>query len=707
MLSILAVASVAFLTVAPLQTAEDAPVTRTVDHVDEYHGVEVADPYRWLEDDVRVSDEVGAWVGEQNGHTQAWLEQLPGREALEARLTDLWDYERYSAPRKVGRRYVFSKNDGLQNQSVLYVQDGLEGTPRVLLDPNGWSTDGTVALSGSSASDDGRYLAFARSSAGSDWRTWFVLDMQTGAELDDELHWIKWGGPSWMPDGRGFLYTRFPEPAEGEAFQALNLHSKIYYHRVGTAQDEDVLVFEDPAHPEHGYRASVTDDGRWLLIYASKGTDPRNMLFVRDLSEPLAAPTRLIDDFDHGWSVLGNDGSELYIKTDFEAPMGRIVRIDVSKGRDSLEEIVPESAMPMRGASLTGNLFVCSYLEHVLPLVRMFRTDGRHVRDVEFPGIGTASGFGGERDDTETFYSFMSFDTPPSIYRYDLVTGESTLFRRSELDVDPDDYVVEQVFYTSKDGTQVPMFVAHRRGLELDGDNPTLLYGYGGFNISQTPRFSVANLAWMEMGGVYAVPNIRGGGEYGNAWHEAGTKLQKQNVFDDFIAAGEWLVDTGYTKPERLAIFGGSNGGLLVGACMTQRPDLFGAAIPAVGVMDMLRFHTWTAGRYWVDDYGSSDDPEEFAALLAYSPYHNIKPGTEYPATMVTTADTDDRVVPGHSFKFAAALQAAQTGDAPVLIRIDTNAGHGAGKPTSKRIQQYADMWAFLAEALGMEIPTP
>jgi prolyl oligopeptidase len=458
-------------------------------------------------------------------------------------------------------------------------------------------------------------------------------------------------------------------------------------------------------HPEWNFSGSITEDGRYLLVYVSVGTDDRNQLLVKDLLEPYGMPETLFGDFENEWSVVGNDGAWFYIKTDLDAPRGRIVKVHLKSGRESMREIVPQADEPLRGAGVTGNILVCSYLKDVLPLVRMYRLDGSHVRDVSFPGIGSGGGFGGKRDQTETFYSYSSFDTPPSIYRYDMITGTSDLYWRAEVDVDPERYDVKQVFYTSKDGTRIPMFITHRRGLELDGSNPVLLYGYGGFNASMTPYFSVTRLVWLEMGGVFAMANIRGGGEYGQAWHKAGTKTKKQNVFDDFIAAGEWLIEQGYTRPEKLAIQGGSNGGLLVGACMTQRPDLFGAALPAVGVMDMLRFHKFTAGRYWTDDYGSSDDPEEFQALYAYSPYHNLRQGVEYPATLVTTADTDDRVVPGHSFKFAARLQASQAGDDPVLIRIETDAGHGAGKPTDKIIELYADLWAFLAKHLDMEVP--
>lgn len=679
------------------------PQTRKSEHVDEYHGVRVEDPYQWLEQDVRVSEQVRRWVEAQNEVTFSYLESIPEREAIRERLTALWDYERISAPSKVVDYYVFSRNDGLQNQSVVYTQPALDAEARILIDPNEWSEDGTVALSGLSFSDDGRYAAYSRSAAGSDWREWRVLDVETRESLADKLEWIKFSGVSWTPDGKGFFYSRFPEPEEGAEFQSLNLNSSIWYHRVGSAQSEDVLVFHQPDHPEWSLGARVSEDGRYLFVSASKGTDRRNRLWIRDLTEPYALPAPLIDDFEHDWTPLGNDGPIGYFRTDFEAPNGRIVQMDMRTGLESLRELIPEREEPLRSANLVGNLFACSYLKDVMPLVRLHRIDGSHFRDVTFPGIGSVSGFGGKRHHTETFYTFSSYATPPSIYRYDLLSGESELIRRPKVDFDPDDYEVKQVFYRSKDGTSVPMFVSHRKEIQLDGANPTLLYGYGGFNIAQTPGFSQVNLAWMEMGGVYAVANIRGGGEYGKAWHQAGTRLNKQNVFDDFIAAAEWLIENGYTGSDKLAISGGSNGGLLVGAVMTQRPELFGAALPAVGVMDMLKFHRWTAGRFWVDDYGSSEVPDEFKALFAYSPYHNLRPGTEYPATLVTTADTDDRVVPGHSFKFAARLQEVHAGEAPVLIRIQTRAGHGAGKPTMMRIEEAADRLAFLVANLGVK----
>ncbi len=697
---------VSIATATAEEVSLDYPQAKRTDQTDDYHGTKVADPYRWLEQDVRTSSEVADWVAAENKVTFAYLEAIPQREAIRQRLTELWDYERYSSPFKEGGRYYYYKNDGLQNQSVLYTMDRLDGKARVLIDPNQWSADGTIALSGAAFSDDGRHVAYRVAEAGSDWATWRVMEIESGKVLDDELKWVKFGGASWTKDGQGFFYARYPEPEEGAAFQQLNLNHRLYYHRVGTPQSQDVLVYRRPDHPDWSFQASVTEDGRYLVITTSVGTDDRYRVAVKDLAEPYGMPVDLIDNFEHEYSLVGNDGPVLYFQTDLDAPRKRLIAIDLRKPQpEHFREIIPQAEETLLGVGLVGNLFVASYLKDVQPQVKIFSTDGRFVREVKFPGIGTASGFGGHRTDTETFYSFSSFATPPSIYRYDLITGQTTLLRRAEVKFDPDLYEVKQIFYQSQDGTRVPMFLAHQKGIELDGSNPTLLYGYGGFSIPIRPGFSITRLAWMEMGGVLAVANLRGGGEYGEVWHQGGTKLNKQNVFDDFIAAAEWLIENKYTRTDKLAIQGGSNGGLLVGAVMTQRPELFGACLPAVGVMDMLRFHKFTAGRYWVDDYGSSDDPEQFKALLAYSPYHNIKPGARYPATLVTTADTDDRVVPGHSFKFAAALQNAQSGEAPVLIRIETRAGHGAGKPTTKRIEEAADLWAFLVKSLGMQVP--
>lgn len=682
------------------------PETRTVEHIDVYHGTEVADPYRWLEADVRESEDVAAWVDAQNELTFAYLKAIPEQQAIEKRLTELWDFERYSMPTKKGGRYYYKYNDGLQNQDVVYTLTALDAEPRLLIDPNTWSGDGTIALASYHPSPDGRHLAYLVQDGGSDWRTARVIDVESGELLEDELEWLKFTGLSWAADGSGFYYSRYPETDEDEKFQSLNMNQAVYFHRLGTPQSDDQLIYTDPEHPEWGYSATVTDDGEHLVITVWKGTDNRYQILHQDLTDPAAGPKFLIEGFDHDYSFVGNVGDELYFRSNNDAPRNKLIAIDLANPEpDAWREVIPEAEDVLDGVSLVGGRIIADYMQDAQTIVKVFDLDGTYVDDVELPGIGTAYGFGGKFDDPETFFIYTSYDTPTTVNRYDVETGEVSVFRKPEVDFDSDDYVVKQVFYTSKDGTRVPMFISHHVDIEPDGNNPTMLYGYGGFNISQTPAFSITRLAWMEMGGVYAVANLRGGGEYGREWHQAGTKLDKQNVFDDFIAAAEYLVEAGYTRPGKLAIFGGSNGGLLVGAVVNQRPDLFGAAIPAVGVMDMLRFQKFTAGRFWVDDYGSSDNPDEFEALYAYSPYHNLVPGTEYPAVLVTTADTDDRVVPSHSFKYAAAIQAAQGGDDPVLIRIETRAGHGSGKPTEMIIEDYADRWAFLVENLDMELP--
>ncbi|MBQ18084.1 MAG: S9 family peptidase [Planctomycetaceae bacterium] len=677
--------------------------TRRVDHVDVHHGTKVPDPYRWLEDDVRKSKPVTDWVEAQNKVTFGYLKRIPQRQGIHKRLETLWNYEKFGSPFKRGSHYYFYKNDGLQNQSVLYAQATLDSEPEVLIDPNTWSKDGTVALSGTSFSDDGRFVAYGVAEAGSDWRNWRIMEIVGRRKLSDELKWIKFSSISWTKDNRGFFYSRFDEPREGAQFQDLNLNQKVYYHRLGTRQAEDVLVYKRPDHPDWGFDAEVTEDGRYLVLTVWKGTDDKYRVLYKDLQEPFGMPIDLVSTFDHEYSFVGNEGPVFFFKTDREAARRCLVAVNIHQPDPQHHEVViPQREETLTAVGLVGNLFVAHYLKDARTQIRIHAMDGAFVREVEFPGIGSARGFGGRRSQTETFYSFSSFATPPSIFRYDMVTGKSTRIRQAKVPFRPEDFTVKQVFYTSKDGTRVPMFIAHRKDIRLDGKTPTLLYGYGGFNISMTPRFSISRLQWMEMGGVFAMANLRGGGEYGEKWHRAGTKLQKQNVFDDFIAAAEYLIDEKYTRSEKLAVMGGSNGGLLVGAVMTQRPELFAACLPAVGVMDMLRFHKFTAGRYWVDDYGSAENPGEFKALHAYSPYHNLKPGTKYPATLVTTADTDDRVVPGHSFKFAARLQHSHAGAAPVLIRIETRAGHGAGKPTAKIIEEVADKWAFLVKNLKM-----
>ena len=690
----------------PESAGIEYPATTTIDHVDVYHGVEVADPFRWLEDDVRESDAVKNWVDAQNEVTFAYLDTIPERDVVKGRLTELWDFERYGTPYKEGGRYYYSYNNGLQNQNVIYVQSSLGGEAELLIDPNTWSDDGTVALAAYYPSPDGRHVAYLIQDGGSDWRKARIVEVDSGKVLDDELDWLKFTGLSWAGDGSGFYYSRYPETAEEEKFQSLNMNQAVYFHRVGTTQDEDVLVFANPDNPEWGYAASVTDDGEHLVITVWIGTDNRYQILHQDLTDPDARPEYLIEGFDHDYSLVGKVGNELFFRTNKDAPRNRLIAIDVTRpDPEHWREVIPQAEDVLDGVSLVGGRIIADYMQDAQTIVKIFDLVGNQTGTVNLPGIGTASGFAGKFDDPETFFAYTSFDTPTTVNRLDVETGEVTVFRKPEVGFDSDDYVVKQVFYSSKDGTRVPMFIAHHVDVEPDGQTPTLLFGYGGFNISLTPSFSVTRLAWMEMGGVYAVANLRGGGEYGEKWHKAGTGVNKQNVFDDFIAAAEYLIDEGYTNPSKLAIFGGSNGGLLVGAVTNQRPELFGAAIPAVGVMDMLRFQEFTAGRFWVDDYGSSENPEEFEALRAYSPYHNTRPGTEYPAILVTTADTDDRVVPGHSFKYAAAMQKAQGGEAPVLIRIETRAGHGSGSPTKMVIEDYADRWAFLIRNLGMRLP--
>jgi prolyl oligopeptidase len=678
------------------------PVAKKVDQTDDYHGTKVADPYRWLED--ANSAETKAWVDAENKVTQSYLAQIPQREAIRQRLTQLWNYERYSVPYKEGGRYFFSRNDGLQNQAVLYTMKSLSDTPRMLLDPNTLAADGTVALAGMAVSPDGKLLAYSTAASGSDWNEIRVRDVDSGKDLEDHIQWVKFSSTAWTRDGKGFFYSRYDAPKEATKLADVNYFQKLYFHKLGTPQSADVLVYDRPDEKEWGFQAQTTDDGRYLLIQATKGTAHKYRVFYKDLSKPDSPVMPLIDNFEAAYGFIDNVGSVFYFSTDRNAPRQRIVAIDLARPQESnWKTIVPESQQTLQAAHMINNQIVAEYLADARSVVKVADLKGKPVREIKLPGIGSVSGFGGKRGDGETFFSFTGFTTPTTIYRLDMKSGASTVFRQPKVAFNPADYETRQQFYTSRDGTKVPMFIVSKKGLKLDGSNPTYLYGYGGFNISMTPGFSPANLAWMEMGGVYVVANLRGGGEYGEAWHEAGTKLKKQNVFDDFIGAAEWLVDNKVTSPSKLAIGGGSNGGLLVGAAMTQRPELFAAAIPQVGVMDMLRFHKFTIGWAWTSDYGSSENPDEFKALVKYSPLHNLKPGTCYPATMITTADHDDRVVPAHSFKFAATAQAAQAGGNPVIIRIDTKAGHGAGKPTSKQIEEVADRWGFLSRALKME----
>ncbi len=674
---------------------------------DDYHGTVVADPYRWLED--VDAPETRAWVEAQNRVTFAWLDQVPQRTAIRARLTALWDYPRYGAPFKKAGRYFFFRNSGLQNQAVLYTQPALEAPAVELLDPNTLSPDGTVALTTAAVSEDGRLLVYGTAQAGSDWNAFRVREVVTGRDLPDHLAWIKFSGAAWTHDGAGFFYSRYPAPDDGNPLLAENRNHTLYYHRLGTDQGDDLRIYARPDHPDWGISAGVTEDGRYVILHLWLGTDRRNRVAYIDLGDARrpaldATATMLLGDFDAGYTFVGNDGPVFYFQTDLEAPRQRVIAIDTrTPSRDGWRTVIPEQGDVLQSVKVVANRFVTEYLHDAHSRLRLYGMDGAPGPEIALPTIGSVSDVSGERADTEMFFAFTSFLHPTTILRHDFAARRTAVFRAPAIAFDASAYETRQVFYRSHDGTRVPMFLTMKRGLPRDGSNPTYLYGYGGFNISLTPAFSVSILAWLEMGGIYAVPNLRGGAEYGEEWHQAGMLERKQNVFDDFVAAAEYLISEGYTSSTKLAIGGGSNGGLLVGAAMTQRPELFGAALPAVGVMDMLRFHKFTIGWAWVTEYGSADSTAHFPFLYRYSPLHNLKPGTTYPATLITTADHDDRVVPGHSFKFAAALQAAQAGDAPVLIRIETKAGHGAGKPTTKLIEEAADRWAFLVRVLGMD----
>jgi prolyl oligopeptidase len=682
------------------------PESARVEQVDDYHGVKVSDPYRWMED--VDSEKTRAWVTAQNQVTSAYLAAIPEREPIRARLTELWNYERYGVPTQHGGRYFFTRNDGLQNQNVLYRVDSLNGEAKVVLDPNLLSQDGTVALSGTGLTEDGKLLAYALSSGGSDWQEWHVREVETGRDLPDVLKWVKFSNVAWTHDNKGFFYSRYDEPREGRQLEDANFYQKLYYHRLGTPQSADELVYQRPDKKELGFAASITEDGRYLVIHAWRGTETDNGIFYKDLQTPGSKVVELLGRFDAAYEFIENDGPVFWFKTDLSAPRGRVIAVDVRHPeKEHWREVIPQAAETLQGVSCLHDTLVALYLKDAHAEVRRFDLQGKFLHELELPGLGAVEGFTGRRKDRETFYSFASYTSPGTIYRYDLETGRSTVFRRPEIrGFDPNQYETKQVFYPSKDGTRIPMFLTYKKGLKLDGSNPTYLYGYGGFNVALTPAFSLSHVVWMERGGIYAVANLRGGSEYGEDWHQAGIKLRKQNVFDDFIAAGEWLVASGYTSRQKLAIAGYSNGGLLTAASMVQRPDLYGAVIVGVGVLDMLRFHKFTIGWGWTSDYGSPDDPQEFKALYAYSPYHNLRPGTAYPPTLITTADHDDRVVPAHSFKFAAALQRANGGSNPTLIRIETRAGHGGGKPVSKKIEEAADELSFLFHALGRQ-PAP
>jgi len=675
------------------------PHARRADVTDDYHGTKVADPYRWLED--ADSEETLAWVEAQNELATSFL-RTDGWEEIRARLTELWNFPRYSLPRKEGGRYFFEKNDGLQDQSVLYVQDSLEAAPAPVLDPNAMSEDGTVALTGWEPSRDGRHLAYLVSSGGSDWQELRVREVDSGKDLGDVLEHCKFTSVAWTPDGSGFYYNRFPDPATVPE-EDRNNFSMVFLHRLGTEQSEDELVYERTEDKTLGFAPWITEDGRYLVLLVYRGTDPKNRIYYRELAGD-GDFVKLLDEADAMYAPLGNVGTTFYFHTDLDAPRGRIVAIDVADpARECWKEVVAEGNDVVDVAAMVGSRLVLVYMKDAHNTLVTVDLDGSDPRGVELPGIGSVAGLSGRQGDGELFFTYTSFLFPTSSFRHDLDEGTTEVFHMPEIDFDHEAYETKQVFYESKDGTTVPMFITHAKGLEPTGDVPTLLYGYGGFNISLTPSFSISTLVWLEAGGIYAVANIRGGNEYGEEWHQAGILGNKQNVFDDFIAAAEWLIDAGYTSSERLGIMGGSNGGLLTAACMVQRPDLFGAVVSAVPVIDMLRYHKFSVGRYWVSDYGNAEeDPEHFEFLLAYSPLHNIEEGTTYPPALVTTADTDDRVVPMHAKKFVAALQAADSGKNPILLRVETKAGHGKGKPTSKKIEEAADRLAFLEEIFGM-----
>jgi prolyl oligopeptidase len=688
---------------AAVATAESGyPKAKTGTQVDDYHGTKIADPYRWLED-VDASD-TRAWIEAEDKLTFAQLAQIPGRDRIREKLSAVWNYEKFSPPEKYGDRYFYTRNDGLQNQSVLYVADSLDAAPRVLLDPNKLSTDGTVALKSFVISDDGKHIAYGLSSGGSDWEEWHVLDIDNARNTDDVLKWVKFSGASWRRDGTGFFYSRYDEP-KADALKAANKFQKLYFHRLGSKQSDDLLIYERKDQPDWMFGGSVTDDGRYLVVSVSRSTEPKNLVLYRDLSKKNAESTveTLIGEWDASYQFLGNTKDKFYFLTDNDAPRYRIIEVDLKHpDKAHWKELVKQSGDTLQNVSVVNHLFVAEYMKDAHSAVKLFDEKGKSAGAIELPGLGTAGGFSGRTRDKETFYTFSSFTTPPSIYRFDLTTKENSLFKAPKVAFDASPYETKQVFYTSKDGTRVPMFITAKKGIAMDGSNPTILYGYGGFNIPIQPTFSPSVAGWLELGGVYAVATLRGGGEYGREWHEAGIKTHKQNVFDDFIGAAQYLIAQKYTSPKTLAIRGASNGGLLVAATELQRPDLFAAAIPQVGVLDMLRFRDFTIGRAWESDYGSVENADEFAALRAYSPLHNVKSGVDYPSTLIITGDHDDRVFPAHSFKFAATLQAADPHGKPILIRIETRAGHGQGKPTSMQIDELTDVYAFILNAFGM-----
>ena len=677
------------------------PETKKVDIIDDYFGTKVIDPYRWLEDD--MSEETKEWVVEQNKVTEGFLEKIPYRQAIKNRLTQIWDYEKMSAPMNRSGLLVYSKNDGLQSQNVYYYKKDIEGEERVLLDPNSLSEDGTVSLSGFQISKNGKYLGYLISRSGSDWQEIYVKDIESDKVLSDHIEWVKFSGISWLKDG--FYYTRYQEPKKGDELKGVNESPKIYYHKLGDDVDDDELVFDDPTHPDRITNADVTDDGAYLVLYQTESTSG-NSLKIKSLTDSSSKMINLVDDFENDHQILDHENGEFIVKTNYNAPKSRIVKISIDNhNRELWIDVIPESSDVLVDVSLIGGRIIAQYMHDAHDVVKVYDREGNYLNDVILPTIGSVGGFGGEKDDVVTYFSFNSFVSPSTIYKYDILENQTDLLWKPEIDIDFDQFETKQVFFTSKDGTEIPMFIIHKKNIKLDGNNPTMLYGYGGFDISLTPGFSISRMILLENGGVYAMANLRGGGEYGKEWHKAGTLMQKQNVFDDCIAAAEYLIKEKYTSPDKLALHGGSNGGLLVGAVVNQRPDLFKVSMPAVGVMDMLRYHQFTIGRFWASDYGTSEESEDmFKYLYAYSPVHNVKTGVEYPATMVMTADHDDRVVPAHSFKYISQLQDKYIGNNPVIIRVESKAGHGAGKPTSKNIQEATDIWAFMFYNMGEEI---
>ena len=675
------------------------PVARKVETVDDYFGTKIADPYRWLEND--TSRETAAWVKAENDVTNGYLAGIPFREKIRERLTRMWNFARYSVPFRQGPYYFYFKNDGLQNQSVLFVRQGLDGEPRVLLDPNKLSADGTIALAGESVSHDGKLMAYTIARSGSDWNEIHVMEVASGKLLDDTLRWVKFSGMSWQKDG--FYYSRYDAPVSGSGFSKKNEFHKVYYHKVGTSQQDDRLVYQNLKFPQRNYGTSVTQDERFLILYESESTSG-TAIYYRDLTREKMPFVQLVTGFDYEYGVVDNLGEKLLVVTNYRAPKKKLILMDpANPDPRKWKTIIPERDDVLESAEFAGNLIVSQYMQNAASKAYIYTTEGKFLHEMNLPGIGTLAGFSGKKEDNTAFYGYSSFIFPLTIFRYDVEKNTSMVYNRPKIDFDPEKYEVKQVFYSGKDRTTIPMFIVHKKGIELTGNNPLLLYGYGGFNISLTPNFAVSRLLFLENGGTYVVANIRGGGEFGEDWHKAGTKENKQNVFNDFIAAAEYLIEEKYTSPAHLAIMGGSNGGLLVGACMTQRPDLFRVAIPQVGVMDMLRYHKFTIGWAWASDYGTSETREGFGYLVKYSPLHNLKEKVSYPATLAFTADHDDRVVPAHTFKFMATLQASQEGTNPVLVRIETKAGHGAGKPVSKQIDETTDLWSFIFFNLGMK----